>query len=281
MLLARVHPVCLRPHIQWIHVEEALPVQRDPRKDSIVQLLLQNIRVLCVRIQLQHTPCEEGHADRRAGLRVSRVIRQVIGKGKCFPDMCPSDAAGHVHVALRDVLPEALAGLFQRVILIQPRVVCHTGIQIDRAHRVSFCLGLLPNRPVCLLVAEGDPLPGFLIHPVKTAALGKCQILRLFPGKVVWLLASEVDEKPSQIQIFLTAGRFIESGQSHFRNLMSRNPRNLVRAFADVLRDAVRKAAGCFQQSVLARRLVIRNGCLREVAEAVQLMKRAQVGKTL
>ena len=281
VLFPWINPVRLRPYIQRIHIEEALAVQRDSRQHTVIEFFLQDIRVPGIRFHFQHPPCKKCHTDAGAGLRVRRVIRKIIRKGKGFADMRSADPSGHVHVPADDVIPQALTCLLQGVILIQARVIRHSGIQVNRAHRMSLGFALFPDRPVGLMITEIHPSAGLLIHPVKWIAYRSVAFPQLLRGKAVGLLPSLVDKVPSHGTVFFLPGFLIEPGQRHLRDLMARDAVDLIRPLSDSLCYAVRVATGCIKKRTLSGRLVICDGSFRKMAEAVQFMEIAQVCETL
>ena len=109
MPLMIVFTAGFRNYFQGIDIEEAFPVQLHAADDAIVKRLLHDIRVFSQFFQLQHTPCKEDKTDRRAGLTVNGIVRQIIVKGKGLSVFAGSDRAGNIQSSLRDAVPHSAA----------------------------------------------------------------------------------------------------------------------------------------------------------------------------
>ena len=227
MFFPAVLMACLRNHFQRIHVEKAGSLQSHAAQDYVVELALHDIRILRVRTHPQHSLREEDHSDGGAGLRVRRVIGQIVGKGKRLADVCAADPAGDVHLRLRDIVPELLASRLQRLVRCESCKVRHSRIEIDCPHRMSRRLGLLPHREMCLMVLIAKFFLLVRAH-------------RMLRVKVIRSPAPLIDKVQSQIPVLLLPRHLIQLCQRHLRDLMSRISAQSALLRADVRRNTVR-----------------------------------------
>ena len=95
---------------------------------------------------------EKRERDRRTRLRVRFGVGQIVGNGEALAVPAGARAARNIQLAAHDVRKERAAGIQQRAIVRQPSDVRHGDIEIERAHRVSHRLRLLPHGLVRLIV---------------------------------------------------------------------------------------------------------------------------------
>ena len=218
--------------------------------------------MLAQRIQLQHFSGKEDQADGGAGLRVYRVVGQIVVHGEGLSQHRGADAPGNVHPPLGDALPQRLAGGFQGRIPGFPGQVRHGGVEIDRPYRVSHRVFLLPDglRALGVLLFHGllGPLPENPIPPF------------LLFLKIVGLLAAHIYKMQGQLFVFLVAAGAVEAhqGQLDFR-VAGVAPGAFLH---EMLVDAVRVPLHDPQKAVLPRGLVMGAGGLHQVPSAVELV---------
>ena len=259
---------CLRRDLQGIDVEEALAVQRHAAENAIVKGPLHHIRIPGIRPDLQHPPGKKYQADRRAGLRVSRIIGQIIGIGKSLSHMCPAHPSGNIHFFVYNIIPERLTGTVQAFIPCKLRHIGHAGIQIHCAHRMSHGLLLLPHRQMRLMILIAQFLLPALFHG-----------FRMLSVKVTGLLPSLVHEKTAQFQILSLSCGPVQPRQRHLRDLMARIAPAFSFLFSEMRRNIIRKTPCRLQKFILARGLIISHCALRQVSETIQLVVIPKIGK--
>ncbi|MNC76314.1 hypothetical protein D3C75_1280120 [compost metagenome] len=71
----------------------------------VIKRPLHHIRIPGFRRNLQHPLGKENQANRSAGLRINRIVGQIIIKSKCFAVMRGADPAGNVHLFVRHIIP--------------------------------------------------------------------------------------------------------------------------------------------------------------------------------
>ena len=181
-----------------------------------------------------------------------------------------ADTSGDVHFLAGDIVPKLLAGRIERFISCQPGNIRHTGIQINRTHRMSYSLILFPDRQVGLVVLIAQLILMAFFHGFR--------MLRI---KIVRSGSTLIHKETAQIQIFVIARRFIETHQCHLCDLMAGISLFLIRFGAETGSDIIRISLRSLQKLILSCRLVISNGALGEVPKAVKLMVILKIGEYL
>ncbi len=134
------------PAFQWIVVEEGRAVEGEAGERAVVERLLQDVGEPAVRAAAEHAARPHGEADGSAGLGIGALVGQVVIVGKSLIARRRADAAGHVHLLFRQILPENLQRIRETVVAEFGRDIGHAGIEIHRPDRVSRHLGLLAHR---------------------------------------------------------------------------------------------------------------------------------------
>ena len=150
MLLRRPFHTVIRPYLQWIHIEEALPVLRDPGQYRIIKSTLRHIHIRSIPGKLRHPLPEESQAYRRASLRIITTVGKVVIRRKPLKDTGGSDTSRDVHPSLCHILPDRLTCSKQLFILIHAGKIRHRTVHIYRPHSMPFRRLLLPHRKMRL-----------------------------------------------------------------------------------------------------------------------------------
>ena len=100
------------PRLQGVHVEERLAVERKPREEAVVERSLEEVGEAALARDEQHAPVPHDAADRRAGLAVGAVGRQLVGIADRLAVVTRADPAGQVGLRRGQVVP--LAGASTR-----------------------------------------------------------------------------------------------------------------------------------------------------------------------
>ena len=275
MELALVAMAGGRVHLQRVHVEEALAVHRHARQHGVVQGQLHDVRIFRHRADLQHTAGEERERDRRAGLRIRGVVRQVVVIGERFADVCAADAAGDVQLAVHDVAPQPIACGQQVGVAGQAGHVGHARVEVGGTHRMPDGLSLLDDRLVRLIVGVrlGQVRVRFDRRAVEfgaTTVLG-LEIQRRAPAFG--------DEVARQVQIPAFTGGLVQPHKRHLGDLMPRIAAQLALVASENGVHVVGVTAGGPEQLVLAGALVVGHGALDQMPQAVQFVVVLQVGE--
>ncbi|MNM76467.1 hypothetical protein D3C81_882930 [compost metagenome] len=171
----------LRIHLQRVHVEEMLAVPGHSADDRIVQGPLHHVGVSRFRRDPQHSLGEEDQSDRRAGLRIYRVVRQVVIKRERFALRHRAYPAGNVHLFADDIVPQLTASRQQGLISSQRRHVGHPGQHVEQSNGMPYCRLLFPYRLMRLMVSEidvfGAPSPMRFPVPLLQLLLEKERLL--------------------------------------------------------------------------------------------------------
>src|ERR1700690_4045890 len=108
--------VMLAAACQRIVVEEPLTIERDAAQGAIVERLLHDIAVAPVALELDHAVGPEYETDRRAGLGVGGLVREVVVGGEAFVAGRGTEPASDIEALARQLRPEPLAGGKERSI---------------------------------------------------------------------------------------------------------------------------------------------------------------------
>ncbi len=241
-----------RVGFQRVHVVEVLAVQRDAGDGAVEDLLLQHVGVFALDGDIEHLTGKEAHADGCAGFAIHGVVRQIVVVGEGLADMGGADAAGDVHAAADDVLPQALCGVTQLLVVGQTRHVGHAGEHVGDAHGMAFRGLLLADGAggLRVLMAPGEHLREDRGRAGLTGGL----VLLVIEA---WILATHVDEELGELQIPLFLGDLVQAGQSEFDFRVAVSSRNLTFAIAEVGIKAVGHLLGDFEGLLVAGDLVI------------------------
>ena len=244
--------IVIQIDLKRVFIEEALSVERKSRDHGVIKNFFDEVRIDRIVFEAEHSVREEHERDRRAGLRISLIVEQVIADGEGFLQTGRADAARDVHFLRYDVGERRFAGLVKLAVIGLQREVRHRGIHIAGAHAMSDRLGLL---------ADGEVgLRGFR------------------DGKL--LIASVVEEVFRELQVTEVIRRAVHTDERKLDLLMSGGG-EACRFFGhERLLDAVDVFFHELQKSVLARHLIVGDRRLHQVSRAVKLVPIA-VGEAL
>ena len=118
--------------------------------------------------------------------------------------MSSSDSARDIHLLIYDAAPKSLTCIKELLITSEPCHICHAAVQIHGSDCMSYCLALLPDRNMCLMV-----IIRLALH------------LGMFLFKIERRLATLVNKVFGQFFIAVLVGYVIESEQRHFSYLVA------------------------------------------------------------
>ena len=256
---------------QRVVVEEALAVERQAAQGIVVQRLLQDVAVAPVALEQRHAVRPEHQPDRGAGLGVGRLVGQVIVGREAFVVLRGAEPAGDIEPLAVEVAPQTATGLEQGGVLLLGREVGHGAVEVHGAHGVTDDAVLLAHRHVALVVVVGRvPVVGRI-----GAARPRLDV------EVMRRAAALVDEVAGEIEVAPLAGQPVEPDQRQLDLLVAAIAALLALVRPEQFRHQVDLAAHDVEQVRLAGRLVVRDGGLDHVADAVELVPVAQVAPLL
>ena len=183
-------------------------------------------------------------ADGGAGLVVGAHVGQLEGEAERLAGAGGPDAARQVELASHHVLPDALQRVGVSLFAGEGRHVGHARVHVRGAHRVADRLVLVHHFLVRLVVRAAGPF-----RAVRSAL---------------------VQHEPGQAQVAGIAGHPVELDEPHLGDLVPR-PDGLL-AGTERAVEQLGRPEGHVQQGSLARRLVVRDRGLVEMAEVVELV---------
>ncbi len=252
-LAAAARPVAdvLRAPLQRVHVEEVAPVERHARKDGVVQGAL--VVVGEARLAGREQQPERQHAarDRRAGLGVGPVGRQLVGVAEGLVAVPGPERAGQVGARRQHVVEAPQDGGQERRVAGLDGDVDRPAVEVQLADGVPGHGRRRPDRSVVLPV---DGAEAVLAEQAVTAP--------------VELVDGQVEPAP-------LAGQAVQLDERH---LDLGVPVDAVApARAELVVDPGREPLGHRQQPPVAERPLPGDRRLEQVAGAVQLVAPLQV----
>ena len=217
----------------------------------------------------RHTLAEHHQTDGRAAFAVHAVVRQVVIHGKALEQTGRADAARDIHTALRDIVPERLAGIAQGLVLLDIGQICHCAALVHGADCVALHCLLLHGTHMRLGVG-GIVVAQFGENDLVVRVIHLAQ-------QVVRRAAAAVNEEASRLQVALLARHAPELHERKLDLLMAGIARKLALAVAEGLADKVCKLRGNVEQAALAGGVIVGDGGLDEVARAVELVALGEV----
>ena len=189
--------------------------------------------------------------------------------------MCCADAARDIELPLHHILPESPAGGKHFLIPRQPCNIRHAAVKVDRTHRVSRRLRLLPDGEMCLMIPVSEFLRvGRFVRPSVVL-----RALLLLKVEIIRLRSPHIKKEFAKLQILLLAGQLIQLCECHLCDLMSGIALTLSVLRSEFFSDKVRKSLRRFQKLILAGRLIIGNRSLKQMSETVEFMVISEVGE--
>ena len=104
----------------------------------IVKRLFHDVAIFTGVEQFSHTPGKKDQADSRASFGIRDIVGKIIIYREGFSLCGRTDSAGNIHLLLRNIAPNALAGIFQRTVFRTAGQFSHGCIKIHGANSVSF-----------------------------------------------------------------------------------------------------------------------------------------------
>ena len=260
--------VC-RPDLQRIDVEIAVARSADAAEHRVAQGALHGLVVRGIVEHGRHALAEHHQTDGRAAFAVHAVVRQVVIHGKTLEQAGRADAAGDIHTALRDIVPERLAGAAQRLVLLDIGQISHCAALVHGADRVTLHCLLLHGTHMRLGVGR-----------IVAAQFGEndlvVRVIHL-AQQVVRRAAAAVNEETSRLQVALLARHAPELHERKLDLLMAGIAGDLPLAVAEGLADEICELRGNVEQAALAGGVIVGDGGLDEVARAVELVALGEV----
>ena len=210
-------------------------------------------------------------ADCRAGLGVSRFVRQVIVSGEAFIAAGGAQPARDKQAGRHEVLPQSLKRRKQAGIAALRRDIRRAGVEIHGPYCMPNDLGLLTQRLVGLKVFVG-------LCPIRPRIVAAGLGLHLV---VMRLPSPRVDEVLGQGKVPRLAGRPGELDQGQFDLLVPAIPAPLTWPPPEHRGDVVCLAGHDVEQTALAGRLKVGDGSFHQMPGAIHLVRVAQVGPAL
>ena len=96
--------------------------------------------------------------------------------------MRSADPAGDIELFLNHIVPEAFAGIKERIILSQSGNISHSGIKIDGTDCVTDGFVLFPDRKVSLIIGVTETVRILF------------DFFRMLLVKIVWLFSTFIDK---------------------------------------------------------------------------------------
>ena len=234
----------LAHRLQGIGIEERAALERDAGDDTIVKGALQHIIILRFAVKQEESVVDIDVADGGAGLAIGRHVGQLEVASEGLAAGGAADAAGDVHLARDDVVPDAVYGTDVGCVARERRHIGHAAVHIGGTHGVTDGL---------LLLHDGQMGLRILVAPRGVAAF--------------------VEEVFGHVEILLLAGDHGELGQRHLGNLVSGHTLHLSLAAAYLADDAVGIGPCDVEEGLLSRSLIVGDGTLHHVAQVVELMR--------
>ena len=258
-----------RNHFQGIHIEKASAVQLHACQNRIIEGPLHHVPIGSLYLIFQHSGGEKHQADGSTGLRISRIVWQIIILRESLPKKRGTDAASDIHPPFRNALPEPVAGSFQLLIIGFGGQICHGCIEIHSPDTVASGFVQLPHRALALLVSVIRRISS----PYLPGPFGRFFFIK------GCIHTAYIQEMLRQLQTKLIPGRAVHPKKSQ---LHLRVPRVALMAFRYKMTV---NALGIFQhhlqKPVFSGRLIVGHRRLHHVAGAVKLMAFQKVGPAL
>ena len=260
--------VC-RPDLQRIDVEVAVARSADAAEHRVAQGALHRLVVRGIAEHGRHALAEHHQTDGRAAFAVHAVVRQIVIHGEALKQAGRADAARDIHAALRNIVPERLAGIAQGLVLLDIGQIGHCAALVHGADCVALHRLLLHGAHMRLGVGR-----------IVAAQLREDQLmLRIvhLAQEIVRRAAAAVNEEASCLQVELLAGHAPELHERKLDLLMAGIARKLTLAVAEGLAYEVREPGSDIEQAALAGSVIVGGGSLDEVARAVELVALGEV----
>ena len=182
-------------------------------------------------------------ADGSTRLTVGRHVGQFVVLAESLTAGRSPYASRDIEFLADDVFPDAVNGLYVRLVTCQCCHIGHTGIHVGSPHGMSHRLVLLHDRLVAL------------------------RVLRLETR-----LAAVVQQELGFIEVFLLARGQVQTAECHLRNLVSRYYACLSGIGAHLTAHTVRIAYGDVQELARPRGLPVCHSTLHHVPQVVEFM---------
>ena len=240
----------VRAPLERVDVEERRPRLGHARQDAVVDGPLDEVRAGRVAGRQQQPPGEHHARDRRAGLRVGQVRRQLVRVAERLVVVAAAETAGQVRPRLDHVVPAGQDRRSSRGRRARRRGR-HAAVEVHLAHGVAGDLGGVADREVVLPVGRSEPprpqeaVAAQVDHPSASSRWRRSPVVRYSSTRAISTSGCpSIPSRPSGPSSASTDGHGAE-------------------------RD--------LEQAVVADRAVPRDRGLHEVAEAVQLVAPRQV----
>ena len=131
---------------------------------------------------------------------------------------------------------------------------------------------------ICRVARKGRHVSHAAVHIFCTYGVAHCftllyhGLVRLRIEVLACCLATHVEEVLCLLEIFLVARNEIQFAETHLGYLMARHYVHLILCWTHLAAHAVGVAYGDIEERAFARGNIVRTGCLKHVAEVVELM---------
>ena len=152
---------------QRIRVEERVALHRNARQHRVIERPFQHVDVLPVAFEEEQAVVPVHVCDRRAGFTVGAHVRQVVVFHEPFVSRRLADAAGDIHLVIRDVIPQRFDGADIVFVTVDGGYVGHSCVHVPRSHRVARRFGLVHHGQMRLIVFVIFPAALFVASHVE------------------------------------------------------------------------------------------------------------------
>ena len=254
-----------RHDFERVDVEIGASIEREAGQDVVVERALHHVRIFAPPLEFQQAPRAKHHADRRAGLGIGPVRRQVEGLAEFFPVGFGSDSARDIQMPLLDRGPEPATLRGERFVRPLARKVDHRREEIHHAHRVADRFVQLAHRLRSLQRGES-----VMVHvPRQPAVFAPPFRFRL---EIVRRSAALPEEVGGEVAITLLSRGARQLQQRQLDLLVAAVTLHPVRPRAEGAIDQVREPANDLEQPALAGRLEVGDARLDEMTGHVEFV---------
>ncbi len=138
--------------LKHIYIEELVAFQIHTGQHVVVERYFRHVEVFRIARRKIHAIVEKHVAHGSACLVVSVLIRQVIVRSEALDSWYCSEATVDVHLAVYEVMPDALQGRIQRGVASSAHHISHTGVKVHGSYRMALSRALVSYRQMLLCV---------------------------------------------------------------------------------------------------------------------------------